>query len=296
MRPWSFRIPILSLVVMLAGCSAADLVNVLVPETGFRVVKDLRFGADARQTLDLYIPETPSKDLPTIVFFYGGNWQRGAKEDYLFAAEAFASRGYVTAVPDYRLYPEARFPAFLEDAAAAVDWLRNRTDLAETRGKSVYLVGHSAGAYITAMLALDPRCLEATGNDICSAVAAAVGLAGPYDFLPLKSETLKDIFGPRSGRAQTQPINFANGAASPPMLLISGLNDRTVFPRNSRRLAARLRDTGGRADLRLYEDTGHVGLIAALAKPFRGLAPTLDDTDRFLREHRRSVPCTAARG
>lgn len=291
----AFRITILPVLLLLAGCSATDLVNALVPETGFRVVKDLQYGDKTRQKLDLYIPDTPDDDLPIIVFFYGGNWQRGVKEDYLFAAEAFASRGYITAIPDYRLYPDVRFPAFLEDAAAAVDWLRNHSDREATRGKPVYLVGHSAGAYIATMLALDPRWLAASGNGVCDTVAAAVGLAGPYDFLPLKSEALKDIFGPRRDRATTQPIHFADGKNAPPMLLISGETDRTVRPRNSKRLATRLRETGGRADIRLYDDTGHVGLVAALAKPLRGLAPTLDDTDQFLRKHRSAKACSESR-
>ena len=226
------------------------------------------------------------------MFFCGGNWQRGAKEDYLFVAEAFASRGYITAIPDYRLYPDVRFPALLEDAAASVDWLRNRSDREATRGKPIYLVGHSAGAYIAAMLALDPRGLAVSGNGVCDTVAAAVGLAGPCDFLPLKSETLKDIFGPRRDRATTQPIHYADRKNAPPMLLISGETDRKVRPRNSKRIAARLRETGGRADIRLCDDTGHVGLVA---KPLRGLAPTLDDTDQFLRKHRSAKACSETR-
>ncbi|MDD9924666.1 MAG: prolyl oligopeptidase family serine peptidase, partial [Rhodospirillaceae bacterium] len=104
-----------------------------------------------------------------------------------------------------------------------------------------------------------------------------------------------DIFGPRRDRATTQPIHFADGKNAPPMLLISGETDRTVRPRNSKRLATRLRETGGRADIRLYDDTGHVGLVAALAKPLRGLAPTLDDTDQFLRKHRSAKACSESR-
>lgn len=114
--------------------------------------------------------------------------------------------------------------------------------------------------------------------------AAAVGLAGPYDFLPLKDDKLKDIFGPEPSRPLTQPINHVDGTA-PPLLLISGRDDTTVLPGNTGRLAARIRSAGGTADVRYYDDIGHIELIASLAMPLRSLAPTLEDIDLFLRQH-----------
>lgn len=222
--------------------------------------------------------------MPTIVFFYGGDWQSGLKEDYLFVGEAFASKGYVTVIPDYRLYPEVRYPAFLEDGAAAVAWVRANTGRLEVQDGPIYLVGHSAGAYIAAMLTLDPRWLSQSGDSVCDTVAATVGLAGPYDFLPLTDAALKDIFGPKESRARTQPINHVDGSA-PPMLLTSGRDDTTVRPGNTGRLAERIRRAGGTVGVRYYDDIGHVALVASLAEPLRVLAPTLDDVDRFLRRY-----------
>lgn len=269
--------------------------NALVPSEGYTIEADLRYGQDSRHKLDIYVPDTPDETLPVIVFLYGGNWQSGAKEDYLFVGEAFASRGYVTAIPDYRLYPDVRFPTFIKDAAAALAWLRKRPGSPNTRGKPVYLVGHSAGAYIASMLSLDEQWLAGAGDTTCDAIAATVGLAGPYDFLPLKSDTLKKIFGPVAKRARTQPINHVNGA-TPPMLLITGQDDRTVMPRNSINLAARLLQNGGIAKALHYEDIGHVGLVASLARPLQGSAPTLDDIDRFLRGHRTMGGCPTSQG
>lgn len=269
--------------------------NALVPNEGYTVQADLHYGQEPRHRLDLYVPDTPDKTLPVVVFLYGGNWQSGSKEDYLFVGEAFASRGFVTAIPDYRLYPDVRFPAFIEDAAAALTWLRKQSGAPNTREKPVYLVGHSAGAYIASMLSLDNQWLARAGDTTCDAVAATVGLAGPYDFLPLKSDTLKRIFGPVDERARTQPINHVNGAA-PPMLLVTGQDDTTVMPRNSVNLAARIRENGGTAKAFYYEDIGHVGLVASLAKPFQGTAPTLDDIDLFLRSHRTARGCPTSPG
>lgn len=275
--------PIL-LLLFVAACSGPDVINALVPEEGYRVLRDRPYGEGPRRGLDIYLPEDPAPGSPTLVFFYGGGWRSGSKADYLFVGEAFASRGYVTVIPDYRLYPAVRYPAFVEDGAAALAWLEeNRGALGLGEGP-LYLAGHSAGAYIAAMLTLDRRWLAAQDLGVCDSVAATVGLAGPYDFLPLKSDRLKKIFGPKPTRARTQPITYVDGKA-PPMLLISGLDDITVSPGNAERLAARIRDAGGVAEEIYYDRIGHSTLVASLGWPLRSLSPALDDVDRFLREH-----------
>ena len=68
-----------------------------------------------------------------VVFFYGGSWNHGERHDYRFVGEALAARGIVTVIPDYRLYPQVRYPDFLKDNAAAVAWaLRQATIWART--------------------------------------------------------------------------------------------------------------------------------------------------------------------
>ena len=263
----------------LAGCSAPDLVNALTPRDGYAVRRDVAYGEDARRRLDVYVPNDAAADAPIVVFFYGGNWQSGDRGDYRFVAQAFASRGYVTVVPDYSLYPSARFPSFLQDAAAAVAWTRDNLTGAGV-ARPIFLVGHSAGAYIAVMLTLDERWLERAGA--AGAVRAAAGLAGPYDFLPLRDPALMEIFGPEDGRPATQPINYVDGA-EPPLLLIAGDADTTVRPANTLRLAARIAERGGAVETRIYEGVGHVKLVAAFASPLRGLAPVLDDVDAFFK-------------
>lgn len=276
---------------LLAGCSGQALVNALTPDTGYRVERDLAYGVGPRHRLDLYLPDGAPTDAALVVFFYGGNWQTGTKELYRFVGQALASRGYVTAIPDYRLHPEVRWEGFLADAADAVRWLAARPAVPEATAapsgtkRPVFLVGHSAGAYIAAMLALDGRWLGEPGLGRHPPIDAAVGLAGPYDFLPLEDPNLMEIFGPGPASPVTQPITHADGA-DPPMLLITGTADETVRPGNTRRLTARLREAGGRAEERLYAGQGHIRLVAALAAPLRFLAPTLDDVDAFLRQVR----------
>ncbi len=271
--------------ILAAGCSTTTLVNVLVPND-YRVFKDEAYGQGPRRKLDVYLPELATDQAPVIIFFHGGNWQSGDKEMYLFVAQAFAPKGFVVVIPNYRLYPEVRYPAFLQDGAAAVRW--TVAHIAEKGGdpNRIYLMGHSAGAYIAAMLSLDPQWLGEVGIDPRRQIRAMVGLAGPYDFLPLDTPALKVIFGPEDQWPGTQPINHVDGNA-PPMLLMAGRDDDVVDPGNTARLAARIRAKGGAVEEKYYSGIGHERLVGALAAPLHFLAPVLEDITRFIDADRR---------
>lgn len=249
-----------------------------------KVASGVAFGSDPRQRLDIYGPAKADGPAPVVTFFYGGSWASGSRDGYGFAAKAFASRGYTVVVPDYRLVPEVHFPAFVEDGAAAIAW--TEANIAGHGGDParLSLVGHSAGAHIAMLLALDPRWLRAAGSDP-GRLRAAVGIAGPYDFLPFSVGATKNAFGQAPDAKLTQPINFARKDA-PPILLATGTEDTMVLPRNSRKLAKALQDAGATVELKEYDGLGHVGAVLALSKPFRGRAPVLADTLAFLERHR----------
>lgn len=265
----------------LAACTRLDALNGLnavTPGDGeTRVLaSDVFFGTDARQGLDVYGPETPGPH-PVVVFFYGGSWATGRRQDYGFAARALASRGFVVVVPDYRLVPAYAYPAFVEDGASAVRWTVANIGKYGGDPARIGVMGHSAGAYIALMLAVDRRWLGAA-----SPVKAAVGLAGPYDFLPFEPNGAADrAFGHVKDAKSTQPITYA-GPGRPPVLLLQGLEDDTVFPHNARNLGAALVAAGSEAEVKLYDGLGHIGIILALSKPFRGKAPVLADAAGFL--------------
>ncbi|HSA80738.1 MAG TPA: alpha/beta hydrolase [Geminicoccaceae bacterium] len=261
-----------------AGCGP-KLLNALVPDGGYRVEGDLAYGALPRQRLDVYVPDGLAGPAPVAVFFYGGRWESGNKEQFRFVGQALAARGFITVIPDYRRYPEVRFPTFVEDGAAAVAWVGRNIGRFGGDPAQVHLMGHSAGAHIAALLALDRRYFAAAGTE-SDIIQSFIGLAGPYDFLPLTSATLKRIFA-ADDMAETQPITFADGNA-PPALLLHGENDGTVLPANSERLAAALAAAGNRVEIKLYPNLDHVALVAALAAPLRWLAPVLDDVTAFL--------------
>jgi acetyl esterase/lipase len=248
---------------------------------GRLLARDLAYGDHPRQQLDLYSPRRPPgrKALPIIAFFYGGSWASGVRQGYGFVGRALAARGFLVAVADYRLVPEVRFPAFIEDAAGAVRWLIAHAGAHKGDPGRLVLMGHSAGAYNAAMAALDPQWL---GPDR-SRIAGLIGLAGPYDFLPLSGAVTKAAFADADDLEATQPVRFA-GEGAPPTLLLHGGQDRTVLPRNSKRLARAIAAGGGAARLKIYPQVGHVAILTALALPFRYRALVLADAVAFAKE------------
>lgn len=262
--------------------SGAALLNVAASGGGHRVRRDVPYGADPDQRLDIYVPHAPWSGAgarPTVVFVHGGSWESGDKGLYRFVAEALTSRGWVAVIPDYRKYPRARWPLFMEDGADALSWVADH--VAEWGGDRARLIamGHSAGAHIVALLALDTRFLARASQPV--RLAGVVGLSGPYDFLPITDPTVQQVFAPASDLDQTQPIRFAH-AGAPPMLLLHGERDETVLPRNAVNLAACLRAVGAVAHVRLYPGLDHVRTLVALGRPYRLRSPLLDDIAGFI--------------
>lgn len=266
------------------ACSPVTVLNAVIPEQGYQRMSDIAYGEAPRQKLDIYLARQHNgQQRSTVVFFYGGSWESGQKDQYKFVAEALTSAGFDVVIPDYRVHPDVRFPAFVDDGAAALSWVKQY--LADYGGQSdrLFVAGHSAGAHIAALLALDEQYLEHYGLRP-DQINGMIGLAGPYDFLPLKSDTLKTIFGPEQTRWRSQPINFVDGS-NPPVLLLVGNNDLTVLPKNSRNLAAKIREKNGNVELVEFKDYGHVAMVAKLARPLRGDGRLLETISAFIHQH-----------
>lgn len=273
-RTLTFNLLVAIAAVAVNGCSPLAAFNALVPKDSgvIRVITDSPFGRDPRQRLDIYRPMTDATNLPIVVFFYGGSWNSGTKTGYSWVGRALAARGFVVVIPDYRLVPKERYPGFVEDGAGAVELA---VRLARTVGgdpSRIVLSGHSAGAYIAAMLAYDDRWLGANK----SRIRGFAGLAGPYDFLPLSGAAIRAAFAGTTDLDKTQPINFA-GEGDPPAFLATAADDRTVDWKNSDNLEARLKAVGVKVERKRYPGIGHAGLVTAIARPLRGRAPVLDD-------------------
>jgi acetyl esterase/lipase len=283
-RPVSRRRALLGIAAAgVAGCSRVEFIAANLPTVfgAYTRHADIPYGSDPRQRLDVYLPDKPpATDKTMVVFWYGGRWTTGDKSQYRFVGAALAELGYVAVLPNYRHYPDVKLPGFMDDAARAALWATMHAGGYGVDPGRVYVMGHSAGAHMAALLVLDTRYFAATGHPV-PAIAGVIGLSGPYDFLPLLDADVRDMFGPPANYPASQPINFVRSDA-PPMLLVHGLQDDTVWPKNSRNLATALAALGVAVDLKLYPRCGHADTVAALSLPARGRAPTLADLAAFL--------------
>lgn len=290
----SRRTALSSLMAMLgAGCSRAGFLAANLPAAfgAYRRHADIAYGEHPRQRLDVYVPDAVGPDRgsapdrtrarPLMVFWHGGRWSFGDKADYRFVGAALTELGCVAVLPNYRLYPEVKMAGFMDDAARAGRWAAVHAGEFGAAADRLYLMGHSAGAHLAALVTLDSRYFAAAGQ-AAPAIAGVIGLSGPYDFLPLREPDVQDMFGPAPNYPESQPVNFVH-AGAPPMLLAHGSSDMTVSPLNSMSLAAKLRAHDVPVTLRLYPKLRHADTVAALSKPARGRAPTLADIEAFLR-------------
>ena len=277
--------PVLAL-AGLAACAPVKVLNTIAAAgSGFVEAADIAYGPLARQKLDLYTPTTlaPPGGWPVVVFFYGGSWNSGERTEYRFVGTALAAKGVLTLVADYRLYPEVRYPEFLRDSALALRWGLTEAKRLGGDPKRVFVMGHSAGGYNAAMLALDARWLAETGH-APTELAGWIGLAGPYDFLPTDNPDAQPVFFHPDYPAKAQPIEFG-AVAGRPAFLGAPVNDKLVSPtRSTEALARKLQAAGTPVTLKLYERPSHATLIGAFGAPLRFIAPVLDDVVTFITE------------
>jgi acetyl esterase/lipase len=247
---------------------------------GARVTENIVFDASHALKLDVYQPANAQK-APVVVFLYGGAWQSGAREWYRYVGQSLSKRGVVVVIPDYRKYPQVKFPDFVDDAAKAVSWARANAQSIHGDPTRLFIVGHSAGAHIGALLATDAKFLakvDMKPRDL----AGFVGLAGPYDFAPFRDKKLVAIFGEdATAQSAAMPAEYVDGD-EPPMLLLQGLSDGEVDPKNSTRFAAKLNAVGDRVATKFYPNVGHIGLVLSLAPAFARSSTALDDTIQFI--------------
>jgi acetyl esterase/lipase len=311
------RVTIAATAGLLSACSTVTfgIANAPASFGPYERRLDISYGTDKRQRLDVYLPKaevpipamataglasglTATSDTdsdteassdaasslllrarPVVIFWYGGSWQTGNKSDYRFVGAALAERGFITVLPDYRLYPEVKFPAFLDDAALAVAWIQKHAHEFGGDPQRIVLMGHSAGAHTAAFIALNRTFLQKRGGNP-EWIAGLVGLSGPYALAP-NTRALNRIFAAPWGESDWQPVRFATSQA-PPTFLAHGLSDGLVSVRQTMQLRDVLSAKGVRVETELYPDTGHAATVAAFSKPARGSAPTLDQAVAFL--------------
>lgn len=278
------RVPVILLSLcslLLSACSAVSFAVANLPARFSRAerIANVPFGPAPWQRADVYRPSHLKGPVPVIVFWYGGGWTQGGRAQYRFVGTALAGLGYVAVLPDYRLYPQVRFPAFLDDAAAAVAWVQSHAAHYGGDPHRIVLMGHSAGAHMAAMLAVNHVYLRRAGVDTRN-IAGLIGLSGPYELAP-NTPTLNAIFAAPYTPEDWQVLPHV-GADAPPTLLIHGGADALVWESNSEHLAAALRRNAVPVTLVVYPGLGHGDTVAGLAWVARFRAPTLENIGRFM--------------
>jgi acetyl esterase/lipase len=267
----------------LSACTGAQVLNSLTPGTGYVLATNLPFDDETRLRLDVYTPAGEVRDAPVVVFFYGGRWTTGSKDDFRFVGQALAAQGFVAVIADHRKYPDVVFPVFVEDAARAVRWTHRNIARFGGSPDKLFVMGHSSGAHLAAMLALNGEYLKAVGGSR-SWLKGMIGLAGPYDFMPITAPDLRDMFGPPERFPDSQPIFFADGQ-NPPLLLMHGEDDEDVWVKNTRNLAKAVGEAGGGVETVIYPKLGHRWIIAAISAPLRSRNDVISHIREFVNRH-----------
>jgi acetyl esterase/lipase len=286
-RHLSRNAALLVLTLLLSGCEAGLFagLNTTDRRSGIEAKQGIVFDSQHQLKLDVYEP-SDAKDAPVVVFFYGGSWKNGKRNWYRFVGTALASRGIVAVIPDYRKYPHVTLDGFMQDAANAVAWMHRHAVEFGGNSDNVFVMGHSAGGQIGALLLTDPSWL-APYHLRPTDMAGFIGLAGCYAFTAADrhDKDMQSVFGQSDALwASAQPVNFVSGH-EPPMLLLQGTADREVDPSNAIALSQTLRSHGDAVTLKLYPGVGHHSLIFALTRPMKNDAPTLEDITNFIRAH-----------
>ena len=270
--------------VAVAGCSPLPLLDAIVPEGDYKRQSGLAYGDLPRQKLDVYRPKSARIGAPVVVFFYGGSWKSGSREKYRFVAESLTQKGLTVVIPDYRLYPDVTFPAFMDDAAQAVSWVLNNLGSVNGANRPVFLAGHSAGAHIAALMTVDDTYFARAGVS-GARICGVIGIAGPYAFDPFEYSTTRAVFAGLKNRDTARPAKRVVGK-TPPFLLLHGDSDDTVRLSNTREFAAALSDAGTEVETGIIPDIGHYRIILAMASPFDDIAPVNDRITDFIDRRR----------
>jgi acetyl esterase/lipase len=286
MKLWILAAAMLATVTVVScGGLAFTAANAPAMFGAFQRRADIQYGAHARQRLDVYLPKDKAAarvaSRPIIVFWYGGSFERGRKSQYRFVGAALAKAGYVAVLPDYRLYPEVRFPAFIDDGAQAVAWVASHAVEIGGDASRIYLAGHSAGAQIAGMLAYDAERLARVGVR-AEAIRGFIGLSGPYALDP-NTDALRTIFAAPYGFDDWQPARRVRPGA-PRALLMHGESDDVVSVRHARAMAEALTSKGVPFTLRTYPGRGHADTVAAFATAAPDKLPVMAEIAKFIGE------------
>ena len=266
-----------------AKTKAMSLASQMLAKKNIFVQSNIPYGSLSRQTLDLYKPKTSSTQKPILIFYYGGGWKSGEKSIYHVIGAELASKGFDVIIPDYRLFPEVRFPKFVNDAALAYNWVWQ--NLAKKEERPIILIGHSAGAHIAALIAYDQSYLKKfpDASNPKFKPAGFIGFAGPYAFNPVTWPTTKDIFSTIKNEDLARPVAFVN-SKSPATLLFHGEKDTVVKNWNMETLSKTLKDNKVEVETNLLPNITHIDIMLNIGLPLKQQKNILEKMITFIKK------------
>ena len=276
----------------LVACSPTRLLTAISPASDLRVLTDVAYGADARQKLDIYQPNRPvGTPSPVVIFVYGGSWQNGSKAGYGFVGKSLAQAGYTTVVIDYRLAPQHRYPAFVQDTADAIAWTYRNIGKYGGRSDQLFVMGHSAGAFNAITAVNDQRFWKTTAVPD-AAVLGVIGLAGPYAY-DFTTDPTRIVFPEGATLEQIMPDRHPRPHA-PPHYLLTAENDRVVYDFNTTRMQAALQSVGVPVQVGVVPNVGHASMIVSMATPTEFLGDTRQMVLKYMQQRLAATSSLAA--
>lgn len=256
--------------------SPLAIVNGITSSGGVGVSKNILYGDEPLQDLDVYYPKSLTKAMkaessiigsyPMVVFVHGGSWENGNKDQYAFVGQSLAQAGYVTAVINYRKAPEHVYPDYVEDAAQAIAWSIDNATSLHADPKRLAVVGHSSGAFNAVAAVANEDFLAPYGIKPTD-IATVIGIAGPYsyDFRKFDSST---AFAADATPDEVMPDRQIKGE-QPPYLLLTAEKDKIVHVTNTIKMTQALKDAGVSVETGEIEGASHATSIGAMAPPLR---------------------------
>lgn len=225
--------------------------------------KNLQYGSEKRQELDIYEPAEIDDDTEIVLFIYGGGWESGDKGIHKFIGRAWARHNFIVILPNYRLAPEATYPDQLRDIVRSIKWLQ---DNYEEFSDKFYLAGHSAGAHLASLTGFSDRWLAEAQLGSAN-ILGFILLAGVYQFYPFEKADprVRSFLGDERYWEEAQPFNIVDKSTSP-VFLAHGENDSEVLAAQTVQLSERLEELNVEHETLLEEGVGHIGLLLNTTK------------------------------
>jgi acetyl esterase/lipase len=273
----------MKLAIQSAAVGLVIVTSVLAAEP--KVDRDLAYAEpkNVRHTLDVYAP-SEGKDHPIVFWIHGGGWQRGDKGQVEAKPQAFVERGFVFASTNYRFVPDVTINEMAGDVAKAIRWVHDHAGKYGGDSKRIFVMGHSAGAQLAALVCTDASYLKREGLSL-SIVKGCVPVDGDTYDVPMQIATVeqrrKEIyarkFGDEKNQRELSPVTHVAKDRSIPPFLILHVADHPETKAQSERLVKALKDAGIEASAFAAKGKDHDTLNDDLGKPGDAATKTLFD-------------------